>query len=636
VAESAATLSTFLSPPDDLTGAEAVAVLEQLAQEISSQLAAPTPQSSAFFTAALGALRRIKLPEGLERQVECLLDVARFFYITGQPLNGIEPVCEAIDQAQALGNKPLLRLAAMLHGVLLADTGNWAMAIERYVMALNLALELSDESAEAAVWNNLGIAFLNAGQYAEAISCFERAISLAERNGALIPIRILGLTNIAQAYLHLEEYSKGLRAIKKAIVECGEPQNAIDMLARVIAERNYTRLLLEVDNLTLAKERSDLAKHYAALSKSPRAEVNAAIAEGLCEVRMGLVDIGISRLIKTLDRARTLKTPLRDALMAIAKAYEIVGEPEQALVYVRELMSHIRKAQQENALYYNRLHLEQLARSRGEAGTDEPGRLLEDRPAGCSPVPLLQRREAELRAQLAERELMRSRVELLERLAVTAELRDDSSGEHAYRVGRLSALLAAEVGCDDDACFMIELAARLHDIGKIGIPDAILLKTDRLTHAERDIVRTHVDVGAELLAQSTIPHMKMAEEIARHHHEWWDGTGYPSGQAGEEIPLAARIVGVAEVFDALTHRRPYKEAWPVAQALEEIGDLAGSQFDPSLAASLVVLIRRLQREQGDLDVYLGQAAKASPFIQARRKIVQALRRPHGERDALRH
>ena len=119
---------------------------------------------------------------------------------------------------------------------------------------------------------------------------------------------------------------------------------------------------------------------------------------------------------------------------------------------------------------------------------------------------------------MSEQELFRSRIEMLERLAVTAELRDDSTGEHSYRVGKLSALLALEFGCDDDTCYMIELAARLHDIGKIGVPDAILLKTERLNDAERQIMRTHTTVGAELLSKSNIPHMQMAEEIARHHH----------------------------------------------------------------------------------------------------------------------
>jgi putative two-component system response regulator len=241
----------------------------------------------------------------------------------------------------------------------------------------------------------------------------------------------------------------------------------------------------------------------------------------------------------------------------------------------------------------------------------------------------MERREQSLRGKLAEQvaqqELMRSRIELLERLAVTAELRDDATGEHSYRVGRLASLLAHEFGCDEQTCFMIDLAARLHDIGKIGIPDGILLKPDRLSNAERQIMQTHTTVGAELLAKSDVPHMQMAEEIARFHHEWWNGSGYPFGIGGTAIPMVARITALADVFDALTHRRPYKEAWPIARAIDELARLRGEQFDPQLTDLFLAMIPRLQREVGDLDEFLAQAARQSPFIQARQKISATLR-----------
>jgi putative two-component system response regulator len=215
---------------------------------------------------------------------------------------------------------------------------------------------------------------------------------------------------------------------------------------------------------------------------------------------------------------------------------------------------------------------------------------------------------------------------MLERLAVTAELRDDSTGEHSYRVGKLAALLAQEFGCDDGTCYMVELAARLHDIGKIGVPDAILLKPDKLNEAERQIMRTHTTVGAELLSKSNIPHMQMAEEIARFHHEWWDGTGYPGNLSGSAIPLAARITALADVFDALTHKRPYKIAWPINAALDEITRLRGLQFDPQLTDLFVVLVERLRENHIDVDSFLGQAALESPFLQARTRIWNALHR----------
>ena len=170
------------------------------------------------------------------------------------------------------------------------------------------------------------------------------------------------------------------------------------------------------------------------------------------------------------------------------------------------------------------------------------------------------------------------------------------------------------------------MAARLHDIGKIGVPDAILLKPDKLNDAERQIMRTHTTVGAELLSKSNIPHMQMAEEIARHHHEWWDGSGYPGNLSGTALPLAARITALADVFDALTHKRPYKQAWPIDAALNEIAKLKGTQFEPELTDHFLVMISKLRAIHPDLDAFLGQAAQSSPFLQARSRIWETLRR----------
>ncbi len=447
--------------------------------------------------------------------------------------------------------------------------------------------------------------------YRDAISCFEHAIELAPANSKMQQYRGPAFANIALCALHLEDFSRGLKAAETSIREHGEPRVASEMVARVLAENNYTRLLLEVDSVERARERCEIARKYASMSKSARAEICASIAEGLYEVHAGKHDVGISRLTATLERARLLRSMLRDVLAALVKAYEIMGQPQRALIYLREMMEATRQTQQENALKHLDIHLVHL------------GKEME----GVAPTATrLQRREDALRGKVAEQELFKSRIEMLERLAVTAELRDDSTGEHSYRVGRLAGLLAREFGCDEGTCFMIELAARLHDIGKIGVPDAILLKPDKLNDAERQIMRTHTTVGAELLSKSNIPHMQMAEEIARYHHEWWNGSGYPGNMSGSAIPLAARITALADVFDALTHKRPYKHAWPLDQAISEIASLKNLQFDPELTDLFLVLISKLRVEHLDLDRFLGEAALSSPFVQARSRIWETLRK----------
>jgi putative nucleotidyltransferase with HDIG domain len=174
------------------------------------------------------------------------------------------------------------------------------------------------------------------------------------------------------------------------------------------------------------------------------------------------------------------------------------------------------------------------------------------------------------------------RTDTLRRLAIAAEYRDDNSPEHTQRVAALAARMARQLGQDGRIVGLIRHGAPLHDLGKIAIPDSILLKPGRLEPEEYEVVKTHAVLGARVLAESDSEVLRIAEEIARSHHERWDGEGYPDGLAGPEIPLSARLVGVADVFDVLVHERPYKDAWTVEDAAAEIRAGAGTQFDPDV------------------------------------------------------
>jgi response regulator RpfG family c-di-GMP phosphodiesterase len=194
-------------------------------------------------------------------------------------------------------------------------------------------------------------------------------------------------------------------------------------------------------------------------------------------------------------------------------------------------------------------------------------------------------RADELEAAVRSRtdELEDARLEALERLALAAEYRDDHTGDHTRRVARTARLLGSSLGLSARELDLLELAAPLHDVGKIAVPDSVLLKPGRLTASELSVVRSHVTVGARILGGSDSPLLRLAERIALRHHERWDGGGYPDGVAGEEIPPAARIVAVADVFDALLCARPYKPAWPLERAVAEVVAGAGTQFCPATA-----------------------------------------------------
>jgi putative two-component system response regulator len=196
----------------------------------------------------------------------------------------------------------------------------------------------------------------------------------------------------------------------------------------------------------------------------------------------------------------------------------------------------------------------------------------------------------ELRCTLEE--LQATRLDDLKRLALVGEYRDDDTKQHTERVARTAELLAGRLGLDSELIATIRSAAALHDVGKIGIPDRILLKPGKLMAEEFELIKTHTTIGARILGGSGFPVLQMASEIALAHHEHWDGMGYPSGRKGRAIPITGRIVSVADAFDAMTHARPYKSAFSVRHAVAEIERCSGSQFDPRVVDAFMTLEHR--------------------------------------------
>jgi PAS domain S-box-containing protein len=186
-------------------------------------------------------------------------------------------------------------------------------------------------------------------------------------------------------------------------------------------------------------------------------------------------------------------------------------------------------------------------------------------------------------------ELEQARHETLQRLALAAEYRDDDTKQHTERVGTASMRIARQLDLPAATVQTIREAAALHDIGKLGISDTILLKPEKLTSAEYQAMQEHTWIGAAILADSSSSVLRMAAQIALTHHERWNGTGYPNGLSGENIPLTARITAIADTFDAITHKRPYKDAQSIDDALAEIRRVSGTQFDPAVVTAFLTL-----------------------------------------------
>jgi len=216
---------------------------------------------------------------------------------------------------------------------------------------------------------------------------------------------------------------------------------------------------------------------------------------------------------------------------------------------------------------------ELLARVRNMLDAQLMHRMLHDQKAVLDEM--VQTRTAELR---------RTRLQVVQQLGRAAEYRDNETGNHILRMSHISALLAKSIGWNEADCELMLHASPMHDIGKIGIPDHILLKPDKLEPEEWEIMKSHAVIGANILEGDDSDLMKCAGEIALTHHEKWDGSGYPYGLSGEAIPLTGRIAALADVFDALTSARPYKKAWTLEAAVDLIKENRGIHFDPELVA----------------------------------------------------
>ena len=187
-------------------------------------------------------------------------------------------------------------------------------------------------------------------------------------------------------------------------------------------------------------------------------------------------------------------------------------------------------------------------------------------------------------------DLKRTHIELIQRLGRAAEFKDNETGLHVIRMSHVSGRLAQQLGMGAEFCEQLVHAAPMHDIGKIGVPDHVLLKPGKLNEEELAIMREHPQMGAKILDNSSSALIKLAHSVALYHHEKWDGSGYPFGLKGESIPMEARIIAVADVFDALLNKRPYKDAWPVEKAVSEIQSQSGKHFDPLVVEALLACL----------------------------------------------
>jgi HD-GYP domain-containing protein (c-di-GMP phosphodiesterase class II) len=560
--------------------------LSTLVDALRAQLSESADASTGDIAEHYGRLfRDVSGSEHRALQVEGLLGVAKLLFgcrSAGRAAHFARP---ALEWARTLGRPDLHTQAANANGVYCLRQRDFAgaLALLEEAYRVSSANRLGDGRLRALV--NMATCLQDAGYYGRAIQ-INRWI-LANRAPVASDLarecEAAAVGNLVHCHLARGELQQALTAGERGAELFRSADSKTNAQSRHQFESFLNAALLEAGRIDEARLR--LAQlRLDNLPTTPYTEILFSLSQGLCETFAGQADIGISRLEQLLPRAHAVGQYVDDVLRALIRAHEKAGDLQRALEYVQELTAYFA------ALRTQQLH-EQLTQIQQEA-------LGELDPTSHAEV-LLGEQAAGLRVKNFNREVAERERTLLENWAVAASLIDDETGRHCFRVGRFAYLTAMRLGFGQARAEAIEMAGRLHDIGKIGVNHQILLKPSVLSEAERSIVRKHPAIGAEMLSKSSHPDAHLAALVAGCHQEWWDGSGYPKGLKFEQIPVEARIVALADVYDVQTAGRSYRPPRPHRLAVDELRQLAGRQFDPNLVDVFTELVNEYYLAHGE-------------------------------------
>ena len=516
-------------------------------------------------------------------EAESLYRLASLAHGAGDAADAFGLAVEAADIA-ATAPAPIIQAWAVhLLGIVHYQASNFSEALEHSLRALEIYRTTDHQVDEGNILNTVAAIYHSMGDNDRAIVTYESALAVNEPLGRL-GFAALVLGNIARIRASRSEYlpavSLGRRAVDLARVHSPDiVSNLLADLAEAYMGLADHQKAMEcfAEARRIWEERADQG-----IEPVPVTQLGVMVAEGRVALRRGALDEAISVLQAALDMAERTDAPefeleINDLL---ATAFKRSGRFEEALdrrerhdVQYRKMFTHATD-----------LRLRTLQVAHETAAARQQAEILRLRSHELEAMVTV---EPETGANSA------AQLEAYERLAVLAEFRNADTGEHTKRVGDLAAEIAHALGHTPDWCERLRLAARLHDIGKVAVPDSVLLKTGPLTIHEFEMMKAHATVGHQILAGSSSPIFQLAAEIALAHHEWWDGSGYPFALRGTAIAQSGRIVAVADVFDALCSRRPYKRPWPMGEATRFIMSGSGAQFEPQVVEAFVsVLLAR--------------------------------------------
>ena len=509
-------------------------------------------------------------------QAVSLWQIAWVYAVQGEMDQSLTQVTAAYLLVQDIKDKRLEAKIVYVMGLIQGVTGNYAESLQYRMRALEIAREVGNRSLEADCLNAIGAQYSDLGDHRQTLNNYLAALEIFRELHSDHEAAILA--NIANAYTKLRDYAEAIHYGELALEVSSRSKTTWfdNAILRVLGD-----VYLEMGEGDVA-----LSHFHRALALYQKPQANGQLLRE--EYLTLLIDIGKAHVLR--------KSPAEAVALwdtALAEANQVGAKPLQ--MQLHDLLYQFDKTsgRLDSALKHHEAWAE-LKQDIFNAETDRRIKTLQvmhDTKEAQREAEILRLKTTELEfmVQTRTRALEASQIEMLERLAIAIEARDSGTGDHIKRVGALAANLAARLGLDAETTELIRLAAPLHDIGKIGIPDHILLKRKELSQSEIELMREHTVVGAKMLSHGTSKLLRMAEAIALSHHEHWNGAGYPYQLTGEMIPLPGRIVAVADAYDAIVHARSYKPAIPREQALSEIARCAGTQFDPNVVTALLAL-----------------------------------------------
>ncbi len=527
-------------------------------------------------------------------EAESLYRLASLAHFSGDPEDAFALAIEASEVAASCGARLVEAWAIHLLGIVHYQASNFSEALEHCLRALDL-YQATDHGVDAGnILNTVAAVYHSMGDNDRAIVTYEQALAAAEPYGRPEMVALI-LGNIARIRSSRSEYLPAVSMGRQAVDIAR--QHSPSIVTNLLADLAEAYMGL-ADHQKAAECFAEARRVLAQMSEngsepSYSAQLGVMVAEGRVALRRGALDEAIAVLQAALDMsertdAKEYELEINDLL---ATAFKRSGRFEEALerrethdAMHRQMFTHaadlrLRTLQvaHETATARHQAEIFRLRNQELEVMVRGSG-VVEDPTTTAS-----------------------HHLEAFEQLAVLTEFRDSETGEHTNRVGDLAAEIAHALGKPPEWCEQLRLAARLHDIGKVAVPDSVLRKTGPLTVEEYEMMKSHTSMGHRILAGNSAPMFQMAAELAQSHHEWWDGSGYPLGLSQASIALTGRIVGVADVYDALLSKRPYKRAWPLEEAARFVVSGRGGQFDPDIVDAFVaVMIARHPELEGKL------------------------------------